>query len=220
MPGQKHSQKDAAHPPRATRGDPPRVLEAVARLQAGKDEESSFRVLFEHYWPAVRRFLGRRVVSAEDLVDLTQETFLRIYKGVGGFRGDASFGTWVFRVAHNTHLKWLERRNRQGEIDLGGIVVNEPAPSTDGDPPPGSPDPPEDPLAVLVRRERRAALRRAIDALPDQMRRCMVLRVYHELSYREIAEAMRLSIETVKVHLFQARKRVRAALCESEDDHG
>lgn len=67
----------------------------------------------------------------------------------------------------------------------------------------------ESPLDQALRSERREVLRRAIEELPDQMRRCTELRVYQDLSYREIAAVMRRSIETVKVHLFQARKKLK-----------
>jgi RNA polymerase sigma factor (sigma-70 family) len=64
----------------------------------------------------------------------------------------------------------------------------------------------------MLRKERTRLLRDAIERLPEQMRKCLVLRVYHEMKYREIATVLKLSPETVKVHLFQARRRLQADL--------
>ena len=69
-----------------------------------RDPEGSFRVLFDGYYDLVQGFFAQRVATAEDGLDLTQETFLRVYKGLKGYRGEADFGTWVFRIAFNTHL--------------------------------------------------------------------------------------------------------------------
>ena len=188
-----------------------RVEQAIADFQRGVDRERSYRFLFDSYYEPTRHFLARKVSSPEDCLDLTQETFLRVYKGLKGYRGEARFGTWVFRIAFNTFLKWLRRASNddrgpeafKGAEDLEGAWDDEQpiAVSTEGSP-----------LDHTLHEERRAALRRAIQELPEQMRRCTELRIDQELSYREIAVVMRLSIETVKVHLFQARKKLKGLL--------
>lgn len=191
--------------------DEARIDAAIASFKRGGDRERSYRVVFEHYYPPVRRFFARRVFSPEDQLDLTQETFLRVYKGLEGFRQDAKFGTWLFRIAHNTYLKWL-RRLRPDEED--------PVPLPDA-----TADPDRwhsaEPSAIATENtalddalygERRRLLREAIAELPPQMRESTELRLYQELSYREISQVMRLSVETVKVHLFQARKKLRKGL--------
>ncbi len=181
---------------------------AVADFQRGVDREESFRFLFDTFYDPTRQFLARRISSTEDRLDLTQETFLRVYRGLEGYRGEAQFGTWVFRIALNTYLKWL----RRVKTDDGA-----PEPATGPDVPESAWEDDEriavstreSPLDQALRSERREVLRRAIEELPDQMRRCTELRVYQDLSYREIAAVMRRSIETVKVHLFQARKKLK-----------
>lgn len=179
------------------------VNRAIELLRSGVDKEQSFRAIFDRYYVPVQRFFAKRVFSAEDRLDLTQETFLRVYKGIGGFRGEAQFGTWLFRIAHNTYLKWLRKADRP-EVFIGGddseVIENGHA----------SVDP--NPLDKAMGRERRLVVRKAIADLPDQMRKCTQLRIEQDLSYREIASTMRLSIETVKVHLFQARKKLKESL--------
>ena len=199
-----------------SREEKERIGRAVRDFQAGRDRERSFRLLFDQYYDVVQSFFAHRVRLAEDRLDLTQETFLRVYKGLEGYRREADFGTWVFRIAFNTHLKWL-RRWKGDEVSLEAVTWgDEPAAGAGvGREPTFAPP---TPLDDTLRRERQGRLREAIDELPRQMGRCTALRVYRDLSYREIAVAMRLSIDTVKVHLFQARKRLRERLQDGVDE--
>ena len=193
-----------------SREEKERIGRAVRDFQAGRDRERSFRLLFDQYYDVVQSFFAHRVRLAEDRLDLTQETFLRVYRGLEGYRREADFGTWVFRIAFNTHLKWL-RRVKGDEVSLETVTRGaEPAASAGmGDEPTGKPP---TPLDDALRHEQQRRLREAIEDLPRQMGRCTRLRVYRDLSYREIAVTMRLSIDTVKVHLFQARKKLRETL--------
>ncbi len=187
------------------------VKRAVAEFQRGVDRERNFQILFDAYYEPARLFLARRVSSPEDRLDLTQETFLRVYKGLEGYRGEAQFGTWVFRIAFNTYLKWL----RRAKADDKGPDAVKGAEELEGawdDDQPVAVSTAESPLDHVLQGERRMVLRRAIEELPEQMRRCTELRIYHDLSYREIAVVMRRSIETVKVHLFQARKKLKGSI--------
>ena len=186
---------------------------AVTAFQRGVDREESFRFLFDTFYDPTRQFFARRVFSHEDRLDLTQETFLRVYKGLEGYRGEAQFGTWVFRIAFNTYLKWLRRADAddKGPERMKGAEELESAWDDDDL---IAVSPLESPLDRTLQTERRRALRHAIEDLPEQMRRCTELRIYQDLSYREIAVLMRRSIETVKVHLFQARKKLKESFGE------
>lgn len=188
------------------------IARAVAAFQQGIDREQNFRFLFDRHYVMVQRFFAKRVNSVEDRLDLTQETFLRVYKGLEGYRGEARFGTWLFRIAFNTHLKWL-RRAKLIETAEGGALDTESTSWDDHEP--VAVDPQATPLEETLENERRLKLHEAIEALPEQMRRCAEMRLYEGKSYSEIAAVMRLSIETVKVHLFQARKKLKEALQES-----
>jgi RNA polymerase sigma-70 factor, ECF subfamily len=181
------------------------------RLRGGADREESFRLLFDRfYWPLFR-FFERRGFSAEECQDLIQETFLRVHRGVGSFRGDARCEHWLFRIAANTAAKAFRHgtaSKRAGRTVSWEEEVVEGPPS--GGSPPGAGAPA--PLRRLLAQERKELLSQAIAGLPAQMRRCVRLRVFQDLDYGEIAEALRISPSTVKVQLFKARKRLQTEL--------
>lgn len=182
-----------------------RIRRAVESFQLGRDREAAFRVLYETYFPALLRFFARKGFDPDERLDLTQETFLRVYKGLNGYEHRRRFAGWLYTVAKTTHLK---RRRRAAAAKRSAIEV-----SRDAMP---HPDPtlavPERQLDGMLDDERRRALRAAVDELPEQMRDCLMLRLYHQLTYREIATVKKLSTETVKAHLFRARKKLEERL--------
>lgn len=184
------------------------IRRAIAGWQEGVDRETHYRTLVETYYRAVYGYFLRRGFG-DETGDLTQEVFFGIYKGLASFRREASFETWLFQIAANTGRKALRDRGvlkrrltaeARSMTDLPQEIAE---PREPGD---------ERPLGGLLDQERRARLRRAITGLPPQMRSCLEMRVYQELSYREIAAALRLSVETVKAHLYQARQRLQREL--------
>lgn len=192
----------------------PNLERVIEDLQAGVSTEENFRRLFVHYWPSLDRFFARCGIPRELRGDLTQETFLGIYYGIGGFRREARFESWVFTIAANVYRKHLRRRSagkraaRELPLDepetangpsLAERLVDESAEALG----------PED---RLLRSERMHHLLEALDDLPDRMRKCLILRSFQDLSYEEIAAVMRLAPETVRSHLFHARRRLKELL--------
>lgn len=186
-------------------GDP--TARAIRRFQGGRgsDREAAFRFLYETYFHALRRFFARKGLSPDDCLDLTQETFLGIYMGLEAYEHRERFEAWLYRVATTTFLKW--RRHGAAAKRAGHEVSRD-----DLDHPEAVGVTPGRQLSGLLSEERRAALRSAVAELPDQMRDCLTLRLYHDLAYREIAVIKKLSIETVKAHLFRARKKLEERL--------
>jgi RNA polymerase sigma-70 factor (ECF subfamily) len=202
-------------PPAADDGPrigPDDVVRAVRDFQRGIDREKSFELLFRRFRPRLERFLAPRVFSPEERLDLTQAIFLRIYQGLEGFRGEGSLEGWVLQIAFNVYRKWRDRqpggRHAVPEIpfeESSGAL--ETWSSADF-----SSSPEASPLDHVVRQERLDALRVAIGELAPKQRLCMELYVYQERSVQEIAVVLRISPETVKAHLFQARQRLRDKL--------
>ena len=193
----------------SSRAGPEDLVRAVLDFQRGLDREKNFELLFRRFRPRIERFLAPRVFSPEERLDLTQAIFLRIYKGLEGYRGEGSLEGWVLQIACNVYRNWRDRqpggRHAVPEIpfdDSSGAP--EPSPSADFT----SPSTATSPLDRVVRQERLEALREAIGELAPKQRLCMELRVYQERSMQEIAAALRISPETVKAHLFQARQRL------------
>ncbi|MCG8460347.1 MAG: RNA polymerase sigma factor [Holophagales bacterium] len=205
--------KDRASEPASRNALSPESLEqhverAIEDFQAGRRREESFRILFEVYFPPLRSFFSKRVSATDDQVDLIQETFTRVYKGLGRFRGEAPFGAWLFRIAWNV---LRDSRGRSGavalrarQVSLDDVHGSQPVHlGAEGE---------TSALSRIVHEEQRETLRSAIARLPNQRRRCMVLWAYHELTYEQIARVMQLSLGTVKAHLAQARRQLEVLL--------
>lgn len=186
-------------------------------LQAGSRREENFRRLFDLYYGRVFRFFARRGIPSEDCRDLAQDTFVGIYRGIDAFRGDAELDAWIFKIAANLYrkrLRWGAAEKRAGTavaLDVDGAAVS-PSVEILDEGPAAIPAQGSAPDSRILDRERARLLRAAVQTLPDQMRNCLILRVYYDLKYREIAAVLRISIETVKAHLFQARQRIKQSL--------
>lgn len=184
------------------------IRRAVLDVQDGRDVETAYRTLFDAYFHPLCRFFRRKGFSAEEALDLTQETFFGIYKSVGAFRHDARFDTWLYQVARSMYLKRLRRGSRLKRS--GTEIPHE-------DLPEGALATEDDALHAVIHQEERSALREAVRRLPEKMRQCLTLRIYHQLSYAEIATAMKLELGTVKAHLFRAREKLGLELSPAED---
>lgn len=169
--------------------------------------------LFRQYYPAVVSFFLRRGFPVEESRDLAQDTFLRVYRHMESFRGESSVETWLFQIAMNQYKNAIRSLNAQKrdaqEVSLdatpGGEVMD------------WGPEEKGGQLESLLSEERARLLRSAFQDLPPQMRQAVVLRVDGDMKYREIAKVMRVSIETVKAHLYQARQQLRDRLADYYD---
>src|SRR4051812_20823894 len=89
---------------------PEDMVRAVLDFQRGTDREKSFELLFRRFRPRIERFLASRVFSPEERLDLTQATFLQIYRGLEGYRGEGSLEGWVLQITCNIYRKWRDRQ--------------------------------------------------------------------------------------------------------------
>ncbi len=188
----------------------------LEKLRAGSAVDEGFRRLHDLYYGPLRQFFSNRGFSPEECLDLTQETFLGIYTGIGSFRREAGFDTWLFKIATNAYRKrrrQLSTEKRTGEeVPLDGIEeLAQPAAAGCSTPATAAPE------AEVLDKERVRLLREAVRELPERMRKCVILRIYQERKYREISVIMNLSTETVKAHLYQARCRLQRELGPQPD---
>ncbi len=183
-------------------------------LRAGPCSEEAFRRLFtRHYRPLLAFFIKRGRFALPECEELAQETFLRVHRGMATFRRDVSFDQWIFFIAANVHRSAVEKRTAAKRDGQEVPLESQAGPATWG---PASMD--QDPLDQVLNRERMQMLRQAMEELPEQMRRCLNLRIEADLRYREIAEIMQISVQTVKAHLAQAREKLRRILSAQSEE--
>ena len=176
-------------------------------LEFQEGNKASFEILMRKYFPRLVNFIFRYVNSREAAEDLTQEVFLRVYKSGLSYKPQSKFQTWVFTIARNLSLNEL-RRNKYKTVSLDATFS-----SDDGelkwqveDPNSASPD------DEVLRREKAAAVKAAIDGLPENQRVAVLLRRYEQFSYEEIARTMNVSSKAVKSLLSRARESLKNKL--------
>jgi RNA polymerase sigma-70 factor (ECF subfamily) len=181
----------------------PKLFEQL-RTGPSREREVVFRQLYKKLYPRLLHYFLKRVPS-QDAQDLTQETLLSIYRSMDSLRDEKGFESWLFKIAQNVYRLYLRRRraDKRSGIEVPIEVAEEQA---------SSPWNPASPLDQTMEQERNQVLHKAIQELPKQMRDCMTLRIGSQLSYREIAVILNLSVETVKAHLHQARRLLRQKL--------
>jgi RNA polymerase sigma-70 factor (ECF subfamily) len=172
-------------------------LELVEEVRNGRRE--AFTELMRRHQQRVYWFVRKIVRTHEDADDVTQETFVKAYLNLGEFRGDASFFTWVYRIALNGALNAVRKRqvvNYVRENDL----INRFFPSGD------------DPHRELVQKELETHLQQAVANLPEKQRAVFILRYFEELSYEEISAILKTSVGGLKANYFHALRKVQEAL--------
>lgn len=149
------------------------------------------------------RLLGRE----EDARDACQEAFLRAFRGLKAFKGQAKFSSWVYRITLNVCRDWQRRTKRATVVQPGeGFDLNEQ----------GSVDPISDSVEeLIVRRDLGRAVSKVMALLPDEQRTAIILKEYHGLTFREIAELLGCPVSTVKTRLYQGLSVLRRHLADS-----
>ena len=174
--------------------DDRRLVEACL---AGQVE--AFDVIVERHQRAVYQVCFRFVRRHEDAADLTQDVFLRAYRGLRRFRGDASLSTWLYRIGVNVCLNHVAGRQMQ---------------DTPLDEAPHLPAAGDDPALSFEKTRESARVRAAVARLPRKQRATLILRVYQDLSHREIALALGTTVGAVKANFFHALGNLKKLLAE------
>ncbi len=180
----------------------------VERAVAG--DQRAFELLVIKYQRRIERLIGRMVRDTNLVEDIAQETFIRAYRALHQFRGDAQFYTWLYRIAVNTAKRFLLKLKNDPAVFQSSLQSSDEddetfqrrsEPSTD-----------ETPESVLAAKEIGQAVNAALEALPDDLKQALTLREMDGLSYEEIADVMNCPLGTVRSRIFRAREAVSAKI--------
>jgi RNA polymerase sigma-70 factor (ECF subfamily) len=189
-------------------------------LQAQAGDEKAFRELVERYQRRVYGLAYGMLRDADDAMDVVQETFIKVHRYLGRFKGTSSLYTWLYRITINLCIDHLRKVGKTHAVDYDDARAHETGvheelmPSTLH----------MDPDRSLARREIREQVNRALATLSANHRAVILMREVEGLSYTEMAEVMQCSKGTIMSRLFHARRRLQAALIEvmaaGEDESG
>lgn len=175
---------------------------------------NDFEKLVTAYEKNVYNIALRMVGDPDDAADMTQETFIKAYRALSGFRGDSKFSSWLYRIASNVCLDFLRSRSRHPQVSLSTVDEDDRATFE-------LPDMRQNPEEQLMKKLGMEAVRRGLEQLPEQQRQILVLRELGGLSYAELAQTLGLEEGTVKSRIFRARKRLCALLlCDGNISDG
>jgi RNA polymerase sigma-70 factor (ECF subfamily) len=176
----------------------------LVRLAQGGDERA-FQALVVKYQRRIARHVARYVRRANDVEEVVQDAFIRAYRGLGAYRGDASFYSWLYRIATNTALTHLERD--PGEVLLGDDAPDERAEAFE----PGVSDA-EDPERTLFAKQIAETVQRALAKLQPELAEALMLYEVEGKPYAEIAGMLGIPIGTVRTRIFRAREFIAKRL--------
>jgi RNA polymerase sigma-70 factor (ECF subfamily) len=170
----------------------------IARVRAG--DSGAFADLVRRHQDRVYGMALRATGKPEDAEDLAQEVFLSVFRGLAGFKGDAQFTTWLYRIAWNRCADWLRRNRKPGRLTA---QLEEADDLADGR---------ADPAEEAVGADDRLRMRRALDGLDGLYRSVVELACIQGLSYAEVGAALGLPVKTVETRLYRARRLLRERL--------
>ena len=179
--------------------DEPTLVEACLAGRPG-----AFDLIVERHRRAVYQLCYRFVVNHEDASDLSQDVFLRAYRGLRSFRGQSTLATWLYRIGVNACLNRVTAKTTLGKLtepieEKQFVDVRAASPSE-----------------LILKEERAARVRAAIAQLPRKQRATLILRTYHEMSHQEIADVLGSSVGAVKANFFHALGNLKKLLADKD----
>jgi len=180
--------------------EPRADIELVSRAQEG--DKRAFDLLVLKYQQKVAGLISRYIRDPSEVMDVSQEAFIKAYRALPGFRGESAFYTWLYRIAINTVKNYMVAQGRRPpgddveaevaeQMDVGGRLREIGTPENE-----------------LLSEEIANTVQQALDELPDDLRTAIMLRELDGLSYEEIATAMDCPIGTVRSRIFRAREAI------------
>ncbi len=158
----------------------------------------AFTVLAERYRKRIFGLGYSFFKNPDDAEDFVQDVLVKLYVSLGSFRGESKFSTWMMRIAYNTAINSVKRRREYTSIADDFEII----------------DPGQSPEDELMRRSSRDAIRKALGTLPDKYRACVDMYFFYDMPYADISEVTGLPVNTIKSHVFRAKKLLRERLDE------
>jgi RNA polymerase sigma-70 factor, ECF subfamily len=184
------------------------ITDADVMLRVKTGDDSAFEYLVQKYRRPMVSFMYRMTHNAAVAEDLAQEVFLRVYRSRDNYEPSAKFTTWLYRIASNLAVNYA--RDTRHERAENTVSIDEPDENTGL-----TVDVPDSSMTAedsIVRRERMAAIRQKVQALPERQRIAVIMHKYQEMDYRQIAEVLKLSESATKSLLFRAYEALRVQL--------
>jgi len=183
----------------------------VEELRAGSEE--AFAWLIAHYHQPIYSLLARISFDRADAADMTQEVFVKVFRGLGSFHGESSLRTWIYRIAlreaSNQRRWWMRHKQREVpmEQEIGSGYCGAPLHMKDV-----LIDPGESPYEMAVHEENRARVEAALNRVPEPFRTTLILRDIEGFVYEEVAEMQGVNLGTVKSRLVRGRAFLKVQL--------
>ena len=171
------------------------VNETNIREVFATDRERGFKMLMDAFQEPIYNYIRRLVVAHEDAQDVVQEVFIRVYRSLDQFRGDSTLSTWIYRIATNESMRFLNSRRQEGTIPTEEVQE-------------GLIDKLKASDYVDFENELAVKFQEAILSLPEKQRLVFNLRYYDELDYEDIATILDSKVETLKVNYHYAKTKI------------
>jgi RNA polymerase sigma-70 factor, ECF subfamily len=186
------------------------LSDAQIMLRVKDGDDSAFEYLVQKYRRPMLSFMYRMAHNSAVAEDLAQEVFLRVYRSREKYEASAKFTTWLYRIASNlavNHARDTRHQRPENTVSLdepdqeSGLTMDLPDNSLTAE-------------EAIVRRERLAAIRQRVEALPERQKMALIMHKYQQMDYRQIAEVLKLSESAIKSLLFRAYETLRVQLKE------
>jgi len=173
-------------------------LELIERIRNG--DAMCSRLLVERYQSLVYSIAYRMIHDRAEAEDMAQEVFLKAFRTLDTFREEASFKTWICRIATNRCIDWKRKHASRTQLTAGVEEAD------------ALPDDAETPEQTILRRERQSQVRDVIDGMPEKYRAILLMYHFQGMTYKDIAESEGISSRTVETRLYRAKQMLRTAM--------
>lgn len=180
-----------------------RMEETELQIRFKQGDEDAFRVLVERHHRAILNLCHRYVGNQEDAEEVAQDVFVRAYRARESYEPRAKFSTYLYRIAVNLSLNRIRDRKRRFGLLEDTLTEDRSLALAEGNPRPDE---------LLERKEQQAAIRKALDSLPERQRTAVLLKRFQGLSYEEIADVMDCSLSAVEAILHRAKRNLQKRL--------